>query len=217
MDTKTIAIIGCGAAAVSFLRSFVQQCNSYQLKHIKLIIFEPASTPGVGLAYQNDLDNLLINRPAQTMSANLEQPDEFFQWLKKTNSFLDEEIIKENQLIYPSRKIFGYYLNELIEKVISEACHSNISIRTIKDSVTQLRKGSPVYIKTKSSGIFLADYVLLATGNNQPKDFYNLNNTPKYINSPYPLCRSLPLIGSSEMVGILGNSLTAIDISLSLN
>jgi len=217
MDSKTIAIIGCGAAAVCFIRSFVHQCNSHQLKHIKLIIFEPVSALGVGLAYQNDLDNLLINRPAQTMSANLDQPDEFFQWMKRTNLFLDEKIIKENQLIYPSRKIFGYYLNELIKKVISEANHFNISVTIIKDSVTQLGKSSPVSIKTKNSGIFLVNYVLIATGNNQPEDLYNLNNTPKYINSPYPLCKNLRAIGSSETVGILGNSLTAIDIVLSLD
>lgn len=108
-------------------------------------------------------------------------------------------------------------MNELIEKVISEALQSNIHVRTIKDSVTQLGKDIPVSIRTKNSGIFFADYVLLATGNNKPKDFYNLNNTPKYINSPYPLCKNLPAIGSNETVGILGNSLTAIDITLALN
>ncbi len=218
MKSKTIAIIGCGAAAVSFIRSFIQQCKSYQLNHVNLIIFEPASTLGVGLAYQSDLDNLVINRPAQTMSANLVQPGEFFEWMKRTNFILnDKKTTKKNYLIYPSRKIFGYYLSELIETVMSEAIQSNIHVKIIKDSVTQLGKDSPVYIQTKSSGIFFADYILLATGNNEPKDFYNLNNTPKYINSPYPLYKKLSAIGSNETVGILGNSLTAIDITLSLD
>lgn len=104
MDSKTIAIIGCGAAAVSFTRSLIQQCNSHQLKHVNLIIFEPASTLGVGLAYQNDLDNLLINRPAQTMSANLSQPDEFFEWMKRANLFLDEKKNNQRKLSYLSLK-----------------------------------------------------------------------------------------------------------------
>lgn len=218
MDNKTLAIIGCGAAATSFLRSFIRQCNIYNLNHINLLIFEPSPTLGVGVAYQEDLNNLLINRPAQIMSANLDQPEEFFSWLIKTNkSALSEEVTKENKFIYPSRKIFGYYLTELTEKSISEANHYNIGVRIIKDTVIQLGKGSPVSIKTRNNSIFFAHYILLATGNNQPKDFYNLNNTPKYINSPFPLYKNLSSIGANESVGILGNSLTAIDIALSLN
>lgn len=69
MDIKTIAIIGCGATGASFIRSFVVQCCFYKLKHVKIIIFEPASSLGAGLAYQEDLDNLLINRPAQQVEA----------------------------------------------------------------------------------------------------------------------------------------------------
>src|SRR5262249_33578456 len=51
---------------------------------------------------------------------------------------------------------------------------------------------------------------------NKQQDIYQLSRTPRYINDPYPLSNSLQNINNKVSIGIIGSSLTAIDIALSL-
>lgn len=218
MNTKTVVVIGCGATGVTFIRSFIESCIAIKLNGINLVIFEPAHTAGVGLAYQEDMNVLLINRPAETMSAHPEHLNEFLEWLKKRKNMLaaDGIEIEPSQATHPSRKTFGCYLIEILEESIHIAAHYNISVKVIREKVTQIHEEQPLMIETENNKYYLADYIVLATGNNQPKDYYNLKNTPKYIHSPYPTHEKLQTISAHETIGIIGNSLTATDITLAL-
>src|SRR3990167_1411366 len=90
----SVAIIGGGAAAIVFLRAFTQSLICNQIHSIEICIFEPASQIGVGNAYQQDLPNLLINRPLQTMSADAVALDEFQIWLEQNKEYSLQRIIE---------------------------------------------------------------------------------------------------------------------------
>ncbi|RUQ99593.1 FAD/NAD(P)-binding protein [Legionella septentrionalis] len=117
-ERKTLAVVGCGASAVVFLRSFIQECKIKQINNINLTIFEPASILGTGLAYQMDLHNLILNRPANTMSSNIYKIDEYYQWMKKKLNYAKQEnlIFPSDNYFYTSRSFFGGYLAEMLKK-----------------------------------------------------------------------------------------------------
>lgn len=215
MSIKTIAIIGCGAAATTFFRSYIDECINNNIKGINILIFEYSKELGTGLAYQDDMDALLINRPAQSMSANPADKDEFIKWLQKCRLLSSESVLNQ-QPLYVSRKVFGLYLNEIFEKTIIKASLQRIDTRVIYEKATKILGNHTFIIETLSNKAFLADAVILCTGNNQPNDIYSLDNTSQYINSPYPVKKMLANINPGASVGILGNSLTAIDITKAL-
>lgn len=217
---KYLAIVGCGATAVTFLRSFIQCCISKKLNDLTIIIFEPAETLGVGLAYQDDFDSLLINRSAQTMSAHPTKLNEFYLWLQKNPKFLQTELNSAecpDQPIFPPRKVFGFYLNDILKKTINKARRNRLSIKIVKEAVEDIQPGPPFDICTTKQKKFTVDYLILALGHNQPLDIYKLGKTTSYINSPYPLNKSLLHIPGDQTIGVIGNSLTAIDVVLSLH
>lgn len=209
----TLAMIGCGASGVAFMNAFIKYCEQYSVKGIRILIFEPAAKPGVGLAYQEDLNSLLINRPAESMSVCFDQINNFFVWLKKNNYPTDENLSSPT---YISRSIFGDYLHETFINLLKKSQKLGLFVDLIKQKVNTIHDGDNLKIVTDKNKTFFARQIILATGHNQPLDVYGLKNTPKYLHSPYPMCQTLRRIKSNETIGVIGNSLTAIDVALSL-
>jgi len=220
MSKIKIAIIGCGAASVAFIRSLIDESKFNNFNHYKLTIFEPALDLGVGLAYQDDLSNLIINRPLQTSSVHCSNLNEFYYWLKEKPNILKNMVVESNehddQRSYISRKIFGHYLKDIFEMTLSEASSCNIEVEIVRKKVTKIHSINPFIIEAAKKEIFITNYVVLCTGNNEPADIYGLVDTPRYINSPYPLELRVQPIDFKQNIGIIGNSLTAIDIAISL-
>jgi uncharacterized NAD(P)/FAD-binding protein YdhS len=215
-----IGIIGCGAGGVAFLKHLVEISIREKISNLHITVFEPSKDVGVGLAYQADLDNLLINKPLKTMAAHATQLDEFFIWLQKHPEFSKYEVTESDgggiHRAYTSRRVFGLYLKDALNSLIEEAKKVGIEIRLIQSEVTDIHSLSPFCIEAMGEDPFFADYLILSVGNNQPRDVYRLGNTPRYINSPYPLISHLDSIKKELAVGIIGSSLTAIDIAISL-
>lgn len=216
-----LSIVGCGAAAVSFLRNFIESSTAHS--RIKIMMFDASESFGVGLAYQSDLSNLMINRPVQTMSAHDLHLDEFYHWFKSQRAMNDKALlefsnhydINEDQSYVP-RKLFGLYLQDMLRQTIAEASRKGIEVALFKQEIVKIKSIKPYVLQSASGDVFIADYVVLCTGNNLPKDIYNLNNTPQYINNPYPMQTNLAKVNPACRVGIIGNSLTAIDVAISL-
>lgn len=209
MSIKTIAIIGAGAAGTTFFRAFIDECIDKNIINLNLIFFEKGKQLGPGLAYQDDLEELVINRPIINMSANPNQPDEFYQWMTRNRHLTDDSH-------YTSRIVFGMYLNEIFEKSIIKASRNRIRVRVIYQEVTRVNGTDIFTIETKNGKNYLADSIILCIGHNQPNDIYKLSNTPKYLNNPYPAKKIAAMIPRHAHVGILGNSLTAIDTAIAL-
>lgn len=217
MSISRLAIIGCGAAATTFLRSFVDECIEKKLSINEIIVFERRNELGSGIAYQYDLNDLLINRPIQNMSANPHRPDEFYNWMKQKHLLPENQFIEQDEPIYTSRYIFGLYLNEIFEKTILHASKHNITIRVIYDAVVNVIGTRPFIIITKLNKSFIVDAAIFCTGNNHSQDIFSLKSSPNYIHSPYPFYKTISNIYSKDSVGVIGNSLTAIDTAIALS
>jgi uncharacterized NAD(P)/FAD-binding protein YdhS len=215
-----VGIVGCGAGAVAFLKHFIEASISEKLFNLNITIFEPAKDVGVGLAYQYDLDNLLINKPLKTMAAHATKLNEFYIWLQTHPEFSKFELSESDgggiDRAYTSRRIFGLYLKDALNSLIEESKKHGIEIRLIHSEVTDIHSLSPFSIEAVGEDPFFADYLILCVGNNQPRDVYRLGNTPRYINNPYPIINQLRPIKKDQAVGIIGTSLTAVDIAISL-
>lgn len=109
-------------------------------------------------------------------------------------------------------------MNDALNSVIAESRKYGIEISLLQAEVTDIHTLHPFAIEATGEDIFYADYLVFCIGNNQPRDIYRLGNTPKYINSPYPLSNQIPQMikNSTESIGIIGSSLTAIDVAISL-
>lgn len=216
-----LSIVGCGAAAVSFLRSFIESSSAQS--RIKITMFDASESFGVGLAYQNDLNNLMINRPAQTMSAHDLHLDEFYHWFKSQQAMNDKTLLalsdhhdlNEDQSYVP-RKVFGLYLQDILRQTIAAASRKGIEVTLVRQEIVKVQSIKPYVLQSASGDIYMADYVVLCTGNNLPKDIYNLSHTSQYINNPYPMQTNISRVNPTSRVGIIGNSLTAIDVAISL-
>jgi uncharacterized NAD(P)/FAD-binding protein YdhS len=215
-----ICIIGCGAGAVVFLRHLIEDAIREKLSNLNITIFEPAKDFGVGLAYQFDLDTLLLNKPSKTMAAHATQLNEFHLWLQNHPGFskyeFHESIGEGIDRSYTSRRVFGLYLKDTLNSLIEESQKHGIEIRLVHSEVTDIHSLSPFSIEAIGEDPCFADFLILSVGNNQPRDVYRLGNTPRYINNPYPLINQLPSIKKDHSVGIIGTSLTAVDIAISL-
>lgn len=58
--------------------------------------------------------------------------------------------------------------------------------------------------------------MILCLGHTKLSDYYELEGNEKFIYDPYPLIKTLNNINDKEDIGILGSSLTSIDVSVVL-
>lgn len=220
MKTINIGIIGCGAAAVTLIRCLIEEAVLHNFYQFTLTIFELSSDLGVGFAYQRDLRNLILNRPINTSAAHHALLDEFYRWVMERPQFSKFIIVDPQQnddLSYISREIFGYYIKDIFEETLKKYNAFGVKVNIIQKAVIAIHSMNPFAIEVKDKDIFFVDRIVLCTGNTKPVDVYSLQNTPRYINIPYPLEQQIKCIHKKQHVGIIGNSLTAVDIALSLS
>jgi uncharacterized NAD(P)/FAD-binding protein YdhS len=217
LSHKKIAIVGGGAAGVTFAYFFVNSLIAQSFSEpIQIRLFEPHGI-GEGVAYQHDHEHLILNVRAQDMSIDHGHRNDFFDWCKKliTKNPALADVVEDES--YPPRYFFGMYLKDVFDSVQQLAAQNKIDLQHINDEVIDLDKINGHYQLTSSSGeknIF--DIVSLCTGHFKTSHIYNLNDSKNYISHPYPLKNSLKNIPSRSKIAILGSGLTAIDIVIAL-
>lgn len=137
-----------------------------------------------GVAYANTDDCFLLNVRADQMGAFPDNPGHFYEWLQIKN-------IKSAPTDFISRKIFGDYLEDLLEETRKKTIHTNIQI--IKDEVLDLDMNAKT-IFLKNSEPIIADKVILATG---------LDSNP--------VTHLLDLKNTEEPLTIIGTGLSMVD------
>ncbi|MEB2588740.1 MULTISPECIES: FAD/NAD(P)-binding protein [Bacillus cereus group] len=209
-EKKRLAIIGSG---VSGLCTFNYLIKEFKLLNVDLNItmYDRNAMIGPGVPYQEDYDVLLLNRHSQQMSVFNEEPDDFWQWYKKKHEVyfsLDE---------FLPRRFFGQYLNETFHKSLKIAKDKNIYVDVKFDEVVNIQAiNDDKFIVTSLKDRTEYDYVILCLGHTKLSDYYELKGNEKFIYDPYPLIKTLNNINDKEDIGILGSSLTSIDVSVVL-
>jgi uncharacterized NAD(P)/FAD-binding protein YdhS len=198
-----IGIIGGGFSGAMLARHLL---NSKQ--NLEIYIFNNDAKFGRGIAYQAQIDSLLLNVPAGKMSAYSNQPDHFVEWLKENN-----ENSSEVEQKFFNRNIYGLYLSALWEETKQLAALSDHILTPIIGKVLQIIPiDGALELQTNELNLSL-DFCILACGNALPshpkfiseKDF----NSKLYSGNPWRI--KVKEIQTEKEVLILGAGLTMVD------
>lgn len=227
------AIIGGGLTGTAMLCQFVDKLKQAIVHHtvdastIAIQIFEKQDTFGPGFPHsdKNVMPFHITNMCAEDMGIRLGDPTDFQNWMRTqrkrlTRLFPDLKDALRNQTDcnhYP-RAFMGEYLKEKFIKACQNArdlglevvLHSLCEVTDLEETNDKIRL---TVKRLKSGSIFscLADRVLLATGHwfeTEPKD--------NYFFSPWPAKILLKRIPEGENVAVIGTSLSAIEVVLTL-
>lgn len=207
-----VVVIGAGASATAFITSFYTLHKSSKTP-IKIAVVDKKENVGCGEIYKEDFSWLLMNTPTENLSAQIGCHNDFERWAKK-----NAPTNYKNARFVP-RHLFGSYLKNKFLFVQKKAAKNNLLIMLIDDAVQKVDADANAYYATlhlTSGGKITAKFVVFATGPGVPIDAYQLQGAQNYLHQPFPACVKLQLIPKEAKVGILGTSLTAIDVAISL-
>lgn len=216
----TLAVLGGGSVATSFLRQFAEQVEAAGGTPVKSVkVFDPSRQPGAGQAYQHDSASNLLNTSAGGMSALHSNANHFFDWAVANEHRWKAKfptVIMRPDAFVP-RALFGLYLNEVFDESVSILSSHGVIVQHVEASVTCLSTQNGLYeISTEHGRKFAANFAVMAIGNLEGMQFDYLKPNAGYFATPYPCSKITQSIESGKSVGILGSSLSAIDAAVSL-
>lgn len=194
---EKVAIIGMGIAGMGTLVAY----NKQKEKH-NITCYDMKTSFGRGFPFRKDSNDVLLNVRPNDVSFDFDKPGEFEAWLHDNKYDYKE---------YVPRHVYGSFMKEKTEALIKE-----MNATEIIDQVTDclyLNDSKQFKIITQSGLIEVYDRVHLCCGVLPPNDFYQLNGQSQYIGQIYPVVQRLNDIKQTDSVGVIGTSLSAIDVT----
>lgn len=198
-----IAIVGFGLSGFSFLKSLMD--NKKYKEDIKIDIYEKRNEYPVGIPYEDDSLDKLLNVDADEMLYSEEKKDDFKTWMEENNKTLDPE-----EKMAP-RIYFGQYLKDK-----SKAYINNKNVRIINKEVIDMdlyfdQEKEKYKLSTKDT-CEVYEAVFMGTGASFYQDPYDLDGNQGFIRNPYPLRDKLKDIKKDQRVAIIGTSASSADV-----
>jgi uncharacterized NAD(P)/FAD-binding protein YdhS len=204
---KHLVIVGAGfsgtVTAIEFLKSAP--------KGARLTIINRSGKMARGLAYGTNSPDHLLNVPAGNMSALVDEPHSFIEYVRQF-----DPVAHSGSFV--SRKLYGAYLSDLLRLTKEQSCVQCESITGEVCSVVPQANGEKALIRLHTGEQLVADHVVLAFGNfppATPKGLQPLVNSQHYVEDPWAL-NTLNIRGDAPRVLLIGCGLTAVDILISL-
>ena len=209
---STIGIVGGGYSGISVA------LNLYRLSKepISIIVFESGDAFGEGPAYRTKSPSHILNVVAGEMSAFEDKPDDFVNWVKDNPhamAYVSSEEPLEAQ--YLPRRLYFDYIQHLLNTT-SKPSPVGTTIELCHGLVVDIEENKDVLeLKTEQGAQYAVDKVVLAIGNQPPKNIFPHLKQPYYIDNPwnYDAIKAIPREGN---VLIIGTMLTMIDVVLTL-
>lgn len=219
MTEYNIAIVGGGANAVCVVNELVDQLSrADRPRNFKISVFEKSGVVGSGLAYGTNMDAHILNMPAESMSAIADKPGDFMEWLRKPHSpelhpyFNAQAQCRD----FVPRKIFGYYLQDILDQAVQKASNAGIKVEFIRGEVTDIvTRGEELWLK---AGDHPAKFNqgILCLGNQPPTIGRRLQSLPGYFHQPWPESDITEGIPKDADILVIGSGLTAVDTLITL-
>lgn len=235
--TLNFGIIGGGLTGTSMLYCLIDKAKkavhrgSMHPSQLKVQVFEKQAAFGPGLPH-NDTQVMsyhITNMCAEEMSIDPKKPLDFKNWVTRNrntlrknlphhlDSFDSPGVIGQQCTHYP-RAIMGEYLKARFKKAIQTASKIGLKIELFPNSeVTDVKRDSgKVNLTVKDSKFgtirsVTSDRILLATGH-----WFGQTERDRFFPSPWPAKSLLYNIPPGEHVAVIGSSLSAIEVVLTL-
>ena len=178
--------------------------------HVRLI--DAHGSTGTGAAYGTIDASHLLNVPAGNMSARPDAPLHFLEWSKA-------HLPHATAADFLPRMLFGRYVRESLAHAVSEAaaCGSQFTMHRVQATAIE-RTATGLIVRMSDGSSMTTDSVAIATGTPLPRDPLQSAWTGprnRWIGDPWRPA-SVAHIRPDEPVAIIGSSLTAVDVALSL-
>lgn len=214
MNVKRIGIIGCGAMGLYTLKNLVDSAASLEIH-----VFDSAEEPGKGMPYDEGMNAefMLCNAFSREIPVLTQS---LAQWLKgQSTAELGEWELRHDDIdsraFYP-RVLIGEFLAAEFEALCSVArnaghrVHVHSGVR-VDDITVNQESACMVYQTDGVAEHLVLDTVIIATGHDWP-------SKPQIdgveLQSPWPYTNITEQ--EPERIGILGSSLSAVDIVVTL-
>jgi uncharacterized NAD(P)/FAD-binding protein YdhS len=213
--TRSVVVVGGGASATAFLWSLVKHVSAQAaLRAPDVLVFEPMSPCGPGVAYREDTEVALLNRPVSSMSVDYHDRGHFRRWLAHREPAVARG--ERTGSVFVSRPCFGRYLSEAFDRACAEIEDLGGSVEVVWRRADTVVPGPGGLLVHSGGSTYRARDVVLCLGSVPARDAYGLRGVPGYIHQPYPLRRLDQVVEGGSRVLVLGSGLTAIDVALTL-
>ncbi|MCU7729692.1 FAD/NAD(P)-binding protein [Actinoplanes sp. KI2] len=204
-----VGVVGMGATGVGV---FVELTRSLiangQAAGATIHLFEPRDEIGAGVAYSTPEDCHLLNMRAVTMSLDPADPDDFVRWMQARPDRPDSDE-------YVPRRLFSVYLREHFDAAVAAARAARIKVEVHHSVVSDCWEGGGQVHLIAGVDRFALDYAVLGVGDLPSTDYLEFCKLPNYVHSPWQ-GSGLRDVPRDARVGIIGTSLTAVDVLLLL-
>lgn len=205
-----VAVVGVGAVGVSMIAQLCAELERTGRRDVHILAFDGSCHFGPGVAYQMDLEHVLLNRTAANMSALADAPRHFADWLERMGypaGRADEHL---------QRALFGHYLQDTLRVAAARAERHGVEVTLVSSCIDRVQPGDCGYVLHCGRQSWRADRVVMCTGNLRSRHYEHLRGEPGYHASPYPLYDLVKHIPRAARVGIIGSRLSAVDAAVNL-
>ena len=205
-DHPTVAVVGAGfSGLLTALRLLLTPDGP------RVVLIEKGPRFGRGAAYATGNPGHLLNVRATNMSALVEQPNHFLDWLGAAGVAAPDQV-------FVTRDRYGQYLQSLLREATADRASGRLTLE--HDEVTAVsREGDRWRLSLAMGRTLAADAVVLALGNLPPPPPVGLDpalaKSERYVADPWAWAG--PGAWGGGEVLILGTGLTAVDIALSID
>lgn len=203
----SIGLVGGGPASVSLCLELKKQLKNLSLG-IEILVFEKNAHIGHGLPYALHEEAHLLNLPKEVMEPIVGESDHFVQWLNERG--LNPETA------YPSRYLFGQYLEHRAIRVQLEAEQNGLQIHyLVNNEVLEIEESAQGFQIKAVQGLYLVDFLVLSPGHMPSQCYQEWIGQDGYIHNPLAP-DAFKAIKPQQTITLIGSRLTAIDAVLKL-
>ena len=206
---KNISIIGSGLSGSLLTINLIKNWKEKERLNINLIERDPQKF-NTGVAYSTEEFTHLLNVRCSNMSIFPDDPDHFYNWLKKFGyTYTKNDFVP--------RTIFGQYIKYNFKHTIVDKSES-INFNTIFDEVVDISNENSKYkLQFKTGEEITSDIVVLALGQISVAeiDLLKFSNIDNYYRTPWT-DEIFAKLKSEDNILFIGSGLTTHDIILSL-
>ncbi|WP_377296276.1 FAD/NAD(P)-binding protein [Rhizobium sp. SGZ-381] len=210
-DKPVIAVVGGGFSGAAFALHFVRHYGDAA----RIVIIEPRSTLGAGLAYSTSDPAHRINVPAGRMSLYPDMPDSFQAFVERSKEQdRDRNLLAPDGNPYPRRSVFGDYVAAEIAPLLASGVV--VHHRSTVDSIARI--ANRWHLTDVQAESIIADVVVISATHPSPampSALSAVKNHPKLI-SDVTVAEALEPVGRDDALLIIGNGLTSADVVASL-